>query len=141
MGIVICPAGKLTSMNHRNETVGATVYQFSATFCSDCSKKTFCTKSAKGRTITIEDTWAIAEDARRYLSTPEGRQDMKIRSQLERVNNELKNNLGLKVSRYYGLVKHQIQLYATTFVYNIRQTIRLVMKGSSKKVAVINAAL
>ena len=67
----------------------------------------------------IEDTWAVAEDARRYLRTPEGRQDMIIRSQLERVNNELKNNLGLKVSRYYGLAKHQISymppLLYTTF--------------------------
>jgi len=62
---------------------------------------------------------------------------MIIRSQLERVNNELKNNLGLKVSRYYGLAKHQIQLHATAF--DIRQAMRLVMRGSTKKVAVTNA--
>jgi hypothetical protein len=139
LSIVICPAGRLTSMNHRNESACATVYQFYAAFCSNCPKKTFCTKSSKGRTITIEDTWAVAEDARQYLRTPEGRQDMIIRSQLERVNNELKNNLGLKVSRYYGLAKHQIQLHATAFVYNIRQAMRLVMRGSTKKVAVTNA--
>ena len=64
---------------------------------------------------------------------------MKNRSQLERVNNEIKNNLGLKVSRFYGLAKHQIQLYATSFVYNIRQEMRLITRKASEKIAV-NAA-
>ena len=139
LSIVICPAGRLTSMNHRNEVAGATVYRFSATVCSVCHQKAQCTRSDHGRTITIEDTWAITEDARRYLSTPEGKQDMKNRSQLERVNNEIKNNLGLKVSRFYGLAKHQIQLYATSFVYNIRQEMRLITRKASEKIAV-NAA-
>ena len=140
LSIVICPAGRLTSMNHRNEAAGATVYHFSATVCSVCPQKAQCTKSDHGRTITIEDTWAITEDARRYLGTPEGRQDMRLRSQLERVNDELKNNLGLKVSRFYGLAKHQIQLHATSFVYNIRQAMRLITRKASEKVATSAAA-
>lgn len=135
LSIVVCPAGRLTSMNHRNESAGATIYHFSATFCSNCPQKKYCTRSDRGRTITIEDTWAVADDARRYLGTPEAKQDMRIRSQLERVNNELKNNLGLKVCRFYGLTKHQIQLHATSFVYNIRQTVRLIMRENSKRVA------
>ncbi|MDD4431706.1 MAG: transposase, partial [Bacteroidales bacterium] len=138
LSIVICPAGRLTSMNHNNESAGATIYHFSATFCSNCPQKKYCTRSDRGRTITIEDTWAVADDARRYLGTPEAKQDMRIRSQLERVNNELKNNLGLKVCRFYGLAKHQIQLHATSFVYNIRQTVRLIMRENSKKVAANN---
>jgi hypothetical protein len=48
------------------------------------------------------------------------------------VNNEIKNNLGLKASWFYGLAKHQIQLYATAFVYNIRQALRLLQEVPPK---------
>jgi hypothetical protein len=84
-----------------------------------------CTKSNKGRTVSISDSYYLVLETKEYLRTDEGKADLKLRPMVERVNGVLKNRFGLNVTKSWGANKYKIQGYWAAIAYNISRAVKL----------------
>ncbi|GFP20756.1 transposase [Candidatus Hakubella thermalkaliphila] len=106
-----CPAGVVTEDTYRSETAHTTIYRFLEEKCNCCVLKNKCTNRQKGRTVSINDNYHLILKAKEYLSTDEGKAELKLRPSVERVNGVLKNRFGLGVTKSWGANKYKMQVY------------------------------
>ncbi len=132
-GVVVCPAGNASIWSQHRDQVHGTVYEFSTTDCGTCPLKAQCTK-AKARSVFFSDYEPEFERMRAYLKTEEGKRDRKLRSERERVFEEMKDCHGIRRARYWGLAKMRIQAYLTAMVVDIKRLVGWLDKRGSTEV-------
>jgi transposase len=120
-----CPAGVMSNEAYRNESTNTTMFRFPVTACHACPMKEKCTKSDKGRTVSISDGYPLVLEVKEYIRTAEGKAELKLRPMIERVNGVLKNRFGLNVTKSWGAKKYKIQGYWAGIAYNISRAVKL----------------
>ncbi|MFW0860455.1 MAG: transposase [Dehalococcoidia bacterium] len=75
--------------------------------------------------MSISDDYHLILKAKEYLSTDDGKAELKLRSSVERVNGVLKNRFGLGVTKSWGANKYKIQGYWSAIAYNVSRTVKL----------------
>ena len=121
-GVIVCPAGKESIWSRHREQLHGTIHEFSLRDCGPCPLKAQCTK-ARVRAIFISDYEPAFERMRTYLKTDDGKRDRKLRSERERVFEEMKDRHGMRKARYWGLAKMRIQAYMTAIVVDIKRLV------------------
>jgi transposase len=121
---VTCPAG------HRAETSSQTRdhkdrpvqrFQFDGDVCAECPLRSECTTAKNGRTITLHHHEEKVQEVRAYNKTEEFEERYRKRPKVERKLSELLRTHGLRVGRYLGQKKTEMQALLTATVANLKR--------------------
>jgi hypothetical protein len=116
---VICPAGKIAT-KYEQMLDGRKSFRFEK-LCASCSLRNSCTRSSRGRFLSVHPQEKLLGEAREYQQTSEGRAHMRERVAVEHALARL-SHLGIGQARYIGLAKTQFQLMMAAAVANFRRT-------------------
>lgn len=116
---VTCPAGHIATRYNR-DAKGGKDFKFGRV-CLACPLKQLCTKSAKGRSLTVHPQEHLLQKARAYQRTDDGRKNLRERVAVEHSLARL-SHLGIGFARYFGRVKTRYQLLMACTVANLRRT-------------------
>lgn len=129
---VTCPAGHTTSWRTYIKAAEGTQYKFPKATCDACPLREQCTTSATnstvGRTVFFSDYWEILQAVQAYLETPEGREALRNRYEIERTNNEMKRHHGLREPRTRGRHKLRTTVKLTGMVVNLKRMVQAISK-------------
>ena len=130
-----CPAGVITAETYRSESANTTIFRFPEQTCNACPMKEKCTKSDKGRTLSISGSYHLVLEAKEYLRTDEGKADLKLRPLVERVSGVLKNRFGLNVTKSWGAKKYKVPAYWAAIAYNVSRAVKLLHERERQAVS------
>jgi len=116
---VTCPAGNTTD-RYDDEKDGSKTFRFGSV-CASCPLKGACTRSARGRTLTVHPQEAQLRTARQYQATSEGKKKLRSRVAVEHALARL-GHLGIGQARYRGKRKTAYQLLIAATIANLRRT-------------------
>lgn len=123
-----CPAGKTsTQCSFINDaSQGARYYRFEwGAHCDACPLRSACTTSKSGRRIVcVGEHYDRLQARRREMQTEAFQQRMRQRAAIEGTISELVR-LGLRRTRYRGLLKTTLCNYLTAAACNVRRWLRL----------------
>lgn len=122
-GRVTCPAGQTTGDFRYETRNGTTVkrFYFPLPVCQACSHREQCIASkdnSQGRTVGIHPQEALLQEAREYATTPEFREDIRLRQRAEHAFAR-GVQLGLRQARYFGRAKSHFQVVMVATVMNL----------------------
>ena len=134
---VICPHGQTTSWSTHIEALAGTQYKFKRETCTACPLKGECWKpgekdSRVGRTVFISDYAEEYKEVATYLHTPEGKEALQARAEIERTNHEMKRHHGLREPRTRGRNKLRISVMLTSMVINIKVMVKSLLPPQPK---------
>lgn len=123
-----CPQGQVSSAwTERTGTRGQPIIQtsFPTQTCRACPVKSRCTTSQTGRQLTFlpEPEFTALQQARQRQSTPEFQSVYRQRAGIEGTISQATRTLGLRQSRYIGLVKTHLQHLLTATALNLLRVI------------------
>jgi len=111
--LATCPAGQQVSYTGR-------VVQFSAKICDACAQRDNCTraKPGRGRTVTVHPQEEMLAGLREAKATPEGRQRLRERVDVEHGLAHICNRQGRR-ARYRGVEKNTFDLARYAVIENL----------------------
>lgn len=112
-GTVTCPNGVT-----RPAVPGRTT-RFPKRACSSCSKRERCTRSKRGRTLSIHSAESLLAELRHRLTTDDGRKELRERIAVEHALAAIGLRQGTR-ARYRGLRKNLFDLRRHAAVNNIQ---------------------
>jgi hypothetical protein len=119
---VTCPAGQTTEDFRYQTPNGTTIkrFYFPIAVCQACPHKAQCVtaKGEQGRSVGIHPQEDLLQEARRYATTPEFREDLKLRQRVEHAFAR-GMQLGLRQARYFGRAKSRFQAILIATVMNL----------------------
>jgi transposase/IS5 family transposase len=123
-GYVTCPAGHRTetsyqSRDHKDRPVER--FQFDGEVCAECPLRSECTTAKNGRSITLHHHEEKVQEVRAYNETEEFEEHYRERPKVERKLSELLWTHGLRVGRYLGQKKTEMQALLTATVANLKR--------------------
>ncbi|MEX0600238.1 MAG: transposase, partial [Rhodothermales bacterium] len=121
---VTCPAGYTTQKYYlRRDDKGRRVrcYQFSAATCSDCPLRVRCTRSKRGRSISLNYHERTLQEAHAYNQTAEFKRKYRRRALVERKLSELLWRHRLRYGRFIGTRKTRLQALWKAAVVNLKR--------------------
>jgi hypothetical protein len=118
-----CPNNQTTSRRVRNNVEEGHQFIFDTKMCQACPLLSKCTK-AKKRTVFVSDYYEHIQRAMKHNETEAGKQALQARREIERMNNEIKNHIGMKESKEHSREKRRIQAKLTAMVINIRTMVK-----------------
>ena len=132
---VVCPEGKVATQCHQSKDAEgkiSKIFIFSKETCSDCPKKSECTKAKNtGRTITVGPDEEYLQKMRARQKTEEFKEIYnQRRPPVERKIAELICH-GLRKTRYIGKRKSRLQALFTAAAVNLK---RIFKEQQEKKV-------
>jgi hypothetical protein len=123
-GSMTCPGDVVTFRKNDNRKLEGTQYVFPKQACQGCSLRVQCTQSENGRRIFISDYYDEFQAAKAFNQTPRAEVLFKLRNNIERKNNEMKNHNGLGHSRTYTRAKRRSYVKLVGMVVNLKQVIK-----------------
>ena len=123
-GKVTCPAGQTTERSHRardHKDRPVQRFQFDGDVCAECPLRSECTSAKNGRTITLHYREEKLQEIRAYNETEEFDQRYRQRPKIERKLSELLRLCGLRVGRYLGQKKTELQALLAATVANLKR--------------------
>ena len=126
-----CPAGKVTTKYYIKENTKNISYYFSVFQCRPCHLKKQCTKSLF-RSVFFHEDIVIQEEAIKYNSTEDYKEDMKMRSHIEPKQAEMKRFHGLSRATYRSLERVNIQAIYTALVVNLKRMVKVMSSDSDR---------
>ena len=123
-----CPQGRVSTTAYRSQSGDGRSFRFTPDQCKDCPLFARCrgdeVPASRMRQVFISDHRSTLAKARTYAQTTEFRQDLKLRSTIERIIANLVRYHGARRGRRRGLgmCDYQAKMCATAF--NLRQWIR-----------------
>ena len=126
-----CPAEKVTIKHYIKENTKNISYYFSVYQCRPCHLKKQCTKSLF-RSVYFNEDMVIQEEAIKYNSTKDYKEDMKMRSHIEPKQAEMKRFHGLTRAIYRGLDRVNIQAIYTAIVVNLKRMVKVMSSDSNR---------
>ncbi|MDD3927520.1 MAG: IS1182 family transposase [bacterium] len=121
---VTCPAGHITtkySYGKDNKKRRVRIYKFKAGLCNECPHKDKCTKSGKGKAITLNYHEAKLQKARQDQQSDEFKALYPRRSTIERKVAEMMHRHGCRQARWIGRVKTKLQLLLAAAAVNFKR--------------------
>jgi len=123
-GHVTCPAGhqadtSYQARDHKDRPVQR--FQFDGDVCRECPLRSECTTAEKGRSITLHYHEDVVQQVRAYNETEEFDQRYRKRPKVERKLSELLWTCGLRLGRYVGQKKTELQALLTAAVANLKR--------------------
>lgn len=119
-----CPAGHETETSYQTrDHSGRPVqrFQFDGDICAECPLRSDCTTAKGGRSITLHYHEALVQEVRAYNETKEFEERYRQRPKIERKLSELLRRHGLRLGRYFGQKKTQLQALLTAAVVNLKR--------------------
>lgn len=121
---VTCPAGQTTetsyqTRDHKDRPVQR--FQFEGDICAECPLRSECTTAKNGRSITLHYHEEVVEEVRVYNETEEFEERYRERPKVERKLSELLWTHGLRLGRYVGQKKTELQALLTAAVANLKR--------------------
>jgi hypothetical protein len=113
-GEVECPAGVIVPL-----VAAASKVQFPAPTCNTCPKRTACTMSAKGRSISIHPQEELLIELRTARKTTAGREELRERVTIEHSLARVGRVQGHR-SRYRGARKNTLDLRRCAVIVNLQ---------------------
>ena len=123
-GKVTCPAGQTTERSHRardHKDRPVQRFQFDGDVCAECPLRSECTSAKNGRTIMLHYREEKLQEIRAYNETEEFDQRYRQRPKIERKLSELLRLCGLRVGRYLGQKKTELQALLAATVANLKR--------------------
>jgi hypothetical protein len=118
-GRVICPAAQTVPI-----PPGATAVHFPAATCQPCPRRAACTRSPRGRSITLHPQEALLQTLRTAQQAPAGRARLRTRTTIEHSLARVQQLQGPR-ARYKGLRKNTLDLRRIAVVTNLQRVARL----------------
>ena len=123
-GQATCPAGQTTetihqARDHKDRPVQR--FQFDGDTCAECPLRPECTTAKNGQTITLHYHEEKVQEVRAYNETEEFDQRYRKRPKVERKLSELLRLCGLRVGRYFGQRKTELQALWAATVANLKR--------------------
>ncbi|MCS4034954.1 transposase [Salinibacter ruber] len=123
-GHVTCPAGhraetSYQTRDHKDRPVER--FQFDGEVCAECPLRSECTSAKNGRSITLHHHEEKVQEVRAYNKTEEFEERYRKRPKVERKLSELLWTHGLRVGRYLGQKKTEMQALLTATVANLKR--------------------
>ena len=123
-GKVTCPAGQTTERSHQardHKDRPVQRFQFDGDVCAECPLRSECTSAKNGRTITLHYREEKLQEVRAYNETEEFEERYRQRPKVERKLSELLRLCGLRVGRYFGQKKTELQALLAATVANLKR--------------------
>ncbi|MDD2485402.1 MAG: transposase [bacterium] len=121
---VTCPAGHITSKysyDKDNKKRRIRSYKFKASLCNECLHKDKCTKSGKGKAITLNYHEAKLQKARQDQQSEEFKNLYSRRSTVERKVSEEMHRHDCRQARWIGRAKTKQQLLLAAAMINFKR--------------------
>jgi transposase len=123
-GHVTCPAGhraetSYQTRDHKDRPVER--FQFDGEVCAECPLRSECTSAKNGRPIMLHHHEEKVQEVRAYNKTEEFEERYRERPKVERKLSELLWTHGLRVGRYLGQKKTEMQALLTATVANLKR--------------------
>jgi transposase/IS5 family transposase len=123
-GHVTCPAGhraetSYQTRDHKDRPVER--FQFDGEVCAECPLRSECTSAKNGRPIMLHHHEEKVQEVRAYNETEEFEEHYRERPKVERKLSELLWTHGLRVGRYLGQKKTEMQALLTATVANLKR--------------------
>ncbi|MCY9668514.1 transposase [Paenibacillus alginolyticus] len=115
---------KTTARIARNNKVEGYQHFFKTINCAECPIQAQCTTNKKGRSVFISDHHKLVEAAIIRNETEEGQTARRVRSKIERTNNELANHHELRRPHVRGRNKLRIMAKLKAMVINIKLIVK-----------------
>lgn len=123
-----CPAGQVNQVwSEKHGPEGeppAILVRFAGSVCQACPSFGVCTKSRKGRSLTLHPYRAVLLARRAEAETRAFREQLQLRAGIEGTLSELVRAHGLRQARYRGLVKLRLQGYFTALAVDLKRLAR-----------------
>lgn len=121
----VCPAGQLAEAPHWKKENHNWVFQFKKAQCEGCPLRERCSKQKRGRQLSVDQHYELAEQARERQASDEGQAAQIARLGIER-QFSIQQRQGGRRTRYRGLAKNRIMGWAWGLYLNVRRIARLV---------------
>lgn len=129
-----CPNGHVSTTAYRSQSGAGRYFRFSASLCTDCPLADLCRADQVApnhmRQVFISDHRSVLAQARTYALTPEFRDDLKLRSTIERIIANLVRYHGARRARRRGQAKVDYQAKMNAMAFNLRQWMRQLARRS-----------
>lgn len=128
---VVCPAGS-ESKRFTILKSGRVDASFEKEACLDCHRKNICEPEQRGKQIEIRPVDPVLTARREEMTTEEFKEDMHKRNGVEGTISGLVRGQGMRVSRYRGKKKNQLQLKLIGAAANLKRLNRKHAKAAQK---------
>ncbi len=132
---VICPAG-FESKRFTVLEAGRVDASFPKEACADCHRKSVCEPEVRGKQVEIRPVDPILSARREQMKGDDFKKDMHKRNGIEGTISGLVRGQGLRVSRYRGKKKTQLQLKLAGASANLKRLSRKNEIIASKKLKI-----
>jgi len=130
-----CPNGQVTTTAYRSQSGAGRSFRFAAALCLGCPLTDRCRSDQVPpdhmRQVFISDHRSVLASARTYAQTAEFRQDLKLRSGIERIVANLVRYHGARRARRRGQPKVDYQAKMNAMAFNLRQWMRALDRRSA----------
>lgn len=127
-GSLTCPNGEVSQTAYRSQSAEGRNFRFSAQQCAGCPLVDACRGDQVApdhmRQVFISDHRSTLAQARTYAQTDAFREDLKLRSTVERHIANLVRYHGARYARRRGRIKGDFQAKMNAMAFNIRQWMR-----------------
>lgn len=123
-----CPRGRVSTTAYRSQSGEGRSFRFTPAQCKGCPLFAQCrgdeAPASHMRQVFISDHRSALAKARTYAQTPQFREDLKLRSTIERIIANLVRYHGARRGRRRGRVMCDYQAKMCATAFNLRQWIR-----------------
>lgn len=123
-----CPRGRVSTTAYRSQSGDGRSFRFTPAQCAGCPFFAQCrgdqVPASHMRQVFISDHRSVLAKARTYAQTPQFRQDLKLRSTIERIIANLVRYHGARRGRRRGRLMCDFQVKMCATAFNLRQWIR-----------------
>ncbi len=113
-----CPAGNTTMISPK----GRASFE---RYCNSCPLKERCTRSKRGRVLTVDSNYLINREARQHFKDPGIKKDYDSnRPTVERIHAQMKRKMNSSKVRYRGIAKNAMYYSAIAATWNLRVLLR-----------------
>jgi len=126
----LCPAGQLSEDPAWRKATHAWVFQFTKAQCEGCPLRDRCSKQKRGRQLSVDQHYPLAEKARARQASAEGQAAQIARLDIER-QFAYQQRQGGRRTRYRGLAKNRLWGWAWGMYLNITRMTRILWQEAS----------
>jgi len=130
----LCPGCELADRPKWSDDKHAWVFQFTKAQCEGCPLRARCSKQKRGRQLTVDQHYQLAERARARQQSPEGQAAQLTRLSIER-QFAFQQRQGGRRTRYRGLARNRLWGWVWGSYLNVTRMAKLVEESLAESVS------